>query len=473
MRKIISAPSRKLKVIPLVAATYFMVAGGPYGLEELIQTSGYKLGVLILLLVPLVWSLPTGLMVGELSAAIPCEGGFYVWVRRALGRFWGFQESWLSLMASAFDLAAYPTLFVLSLGQIWPPAIHGYNGVIIATGMLLTCMLWNLFGAKAVGDGSVLLGVILLCPFVAITVVALFRHSAFAAQTATVSPSKGGFLSAVIVAMWNYMGWDNASTVAGEVENPQKTYPRVMMITLAAIVISYMIPIAAVWYTHLSPSAWSTGSWSSIAATVVGPWLGIALVIGSMISTFGIVNSLTMSYSRLPLAMAEAGDAPKVFERKLANGAPWVSILACGLMWSTVLIALKGNFDRLLMLDILLYGASLILEFVALVVLRIREPELVRPFKVPGGVPVAVLMGVGPTLLLVMAFIQNRKEQFGPITGLNDLLLLAGLPPGIVKSLPTTISSLNLGFILMAAGVVFYFIAAWRRKVAANEASAG
>jgi amino acid transporter len=142
-------------------------------------------------------------------------------------------------------------------------------------------------------------------------------------------------------------------------------------------------------------------------------------------------------------------------------------------MWSTVLIALKGNFDRLLMLDILLYGASLILEFVALVVLRIREPELVRPFKVPGGVPVAVLMGVGPTLLLVMAFIQNRKEQFGPITGLNDLLLLAGLPPGIVKSLPTTISSLNLGFILMAAGVVFYFIAAWRRKVAANEASAG
>jgi amino acid transporter len=449
MRKMISSSSRKLTVVPLVAATYFMVAGGPYGLEELIQTSGYKFGLLILLLVPLVWSLPTGLMVGELSAAIPCEGGFYVWVRRALGDFWGFQESWLSLMASAFDLALYPTLFALSLGQIWPPAIHGYNGVIIATGMLLACVLWNLLGAKAVGDGSVLLGVALLCPFVAIALVALFRHSAFAAQTATFSPAKGGLLSAVIVAMWNYMGWDNASTVAGEVENPQKTYPRVMMITLAAIVISYMIPIAAVWYTHLPPSAWTTGSWSSIAATVVGPWLGIALVIGSMISTFGIVNSLTMSYSRLPVAMAEAGDAPKLFARKLANGAPWVSILACGLAWSGVLIALKANFDRLLMLDILLYGASLILEFVALVVLRIREPQLVRPFKVPGGVPVAILIGVGPTVLLILAFIKNRNEQLGPI------------------------SALNLGLILMAAGVVFYFIAAWRRKTNAKEASAG
>src|SRR5581483_7541884 len=73
MQKNPPASSRKLKLIPLVAATYFMVAGGPYGLEQLVQTSGYKLGLLIVLLVPLVWSLPTALMVGELSAAIPCD----------------------------------------------------------------------------------------------------------------------------------------------------------------------------------------------------------------------------------------------------------------------------------------------------------------------------------------------------------------------------------------------------------------
>jgi amino acid transporter len=374
-------------------------------------------------------------------------------VRRALGPFWGFQEAWLSLMASMFDMAAYPALFVLSLGKMWPPATEGHNGVIIAAGVLLACVLWNLFGAKAVGDGSVLLGVLLLSPFVAISVVALFRHSAFAAQTPTVSPVKGGLLTAVVVAMWNYMGWDNASTVAEEVEDPQKTYPRVMMITLAAIVISYMIPIAAVWYTQLSPGAWSTGSWSSIAATVVGPWLGFVLVIGSMISTFGILNSLTMSYSRLPVAMAEDGNIPKLFTRKLANGAPWVSILVCGVAWITVLVALKANFDRLLMLDILLYGASLILEFVALVVLRVREPQLVRPFKVGGGLPIAILLGIGPTLLLITAFIKNRKEQLGPI------------------------SALNLGLILMGAGVVFYFvsylISTSRSKTDVKKVSAG
>ena len=116
--KIQSSSRRKLAVLPLVAATYFMVSGGPSGIEEIVQDSGYKLGLLILVLTPLVWSLPTSLMVGELSAAIPAEGGFYVWVRRAMGRFWGFQEAWLSLAASLIDMASYPALFVLSLAKI-------------------------------------------------------------------------------------------------------------------------------------------------------------------------------------------------------------------------------------------------------------------------------------------------------------------------------------------------------------------
>ncbi len=69
---------------------------------------------------PLLWSLPTALMIGELASAIPAEGGFYVWVLRAMGRFWGFQEAWLSLVASIFDMAIYPTLFVAYLVRLFP-----------------------------------------------------------------------------------------------------------------------------------------------------------------------------------------------------------------------------------------------------------------------------------------------------------------------------------------------------------------
>jgi amino acid transporter len=431
---------RKLTLLPLVAATYFMVSGGPYGLEELVQDCGYRAALLIIVLIPLIWSLPTGLMVGELAAAMPAEGGFYVWVRRALGPFWGFQEAWLSLMASVFDMAAYPVLFVLYLARLWPAANQGYNGMLIGAVVVAACVVWNLAGAKAVGTGSVMLGILLLSPFAAMVIWALVRHPALDASTAgavSASAEHGGLLAGIIIAMWNYMGWDNASTVATEVENPQRTYPRTMIVALVAIMLSYAIPVAALWRMHFPPARWSTGSWADIASLIAGPWLGIAMAVAGMISSLGIINSLTMSYSRLPIAMAEDGYAPRVFLRRLPNGAPWVSILVCGLAWTA---ALGLSFDRLLMLDILLYGASLVLEFIALAVLRVREPGMMRPFTVPGGLIGAVLAGVGPTALLVVALIRNRDEQMGHI------------------------SALTLGLVLMAAGVVVWYLAAWSRR---------
>ncbi|MBZ5533237.1 MAG: APC family permease [Acidobacteriia bacterium] len=438
MRKTQTGSSRKLTVLSLAAATYFMVSGGPYGMEELVQDAGYKLAVVILFLTPLIWSLPTGLMVGELAAAIPAEGGFYVWVRRAMGPFWGFQEAWLSLVASIFDMAIYPTVFVLYLGRLWPALTAGNRGVAIAAAMIVVCLAWNLFGAKAVGEGSVLLGLLMLAPFVLITAFAFFRH----VPLGNAQPAEGSFLTGILVAMWNYMGWDNASTVANEVEDPQKTYPRVMMLALGAIIFSYVIPVVAVWHLHVQADIWSTGSWASIATMVVGPWLGFALVGAAMISEFGTFNSLVMSYSRLPVAMAEDGHLPKIFARKLKDGAPWVAILVLGVAWAA---SLGLSFDKLIMLDILLYGASLVLEFLALIILRIREPQLLRPFRVPGGMFGAIAIAVGPTALLVIALIKNRGEHL-------DLWRIG------------SVSQLGFGMVLMALGVVYYFVAGRARK---------
>jgi amino acid transporter len=446
MGKIRTGSSRKLTLISLAAATYFMVSGGPYGVEELIQDSGYKLALIILALTPLIWALPTGLMVGELSAAIPSEGGFYVWVRHAMGPFWGFQEAWLSLTASIFDMAIYPGLFVAYFGKLFPSAVQGGRGIAIAAGLVLVCILWNLFGAKAVGNSSVVVGLLLLSPFVLVTLFALARHVTPAHSSAAI---KGDFLTGLLVAMWNYMGWDNAATVANEVENPQKTYPRVMMLALAAIFLSYVIPVAAVWRTHIPQDVWNNGSWASIAGMVVGPWLGVVLVATAMLAEFSSFNSLVMSYCHLPVAMAQDGHLPRVFARKLNNGAPWVSILVLGLAWG---LSLGLKFDRLVMLDILLYGASLVLEFLALIMLRLREPDLPRPFRVPGGLPGAILVGIGPSALLVIALIKNRSEQI-------DLGRWG------------SVSTLTFGVGLMALGVVYYFIFG-RPKLVAEVASA-
>src|SRR5580693_6690203 len=171
-----NSPSRaKLTLLPLIAATYFMVAGGPYGLEDIISMAGYTGALLILLLTPLVWAVPTAIMVGELASAIPEEGGFYIWVTRGLGKFMGFQEVWLTMAGSFFEMALYPTLFVDYLGHFAPALTSGYRGPLIGMAMIAVCTAWNIRGARSVGNSSTVMSVLLLSPFAALTIIG-FLH---------------------------------------------------------------------------------------------------------------------------------------------------------------------------------------------------------------------------------------------------------------------------------------------------------
>jgi amino acid transporter len=410
----IAALKKKLTLAPLVAATYFMVAGGPYGLEELLHKCGFGGAIVVLLATPLLWSLPTALMVGELGSALPDEGGYYVWVKRALGPFWGFQEAWLSLCASVFDMAIYPTLFVHYLGRLWP-SLGGGLGVAVGVGVVATCAGMNLRGARAVGGASEGMSVVLLGPFAFLCALAWFGSRP--APVATVAVSSGGdFAGGLLVAMWNFMGWDNASTVAGEVEQPQSTYPRAMLVTVALVVLTYVLPVSAAARIGLPLEAWSTGAWVDAGRLVGGPLLALAIVIGGMVCGWGMMNALVMSYSRLPMVMAQDGYLPRVFARQLGStGAPWVAILVLAVAWS---LALGLGIERLIELDVILYGLALLLEFAAFVVLRVREPRLPRPFRVPGGLLVAVALAVGPAALLVLALVRERQEHRGEISAL-------------------------------------------------------
>ena len=239
--------TRKLRLLPLIGATYFMVAGGPYGLEDIIGKAGYGRALLLLLIIPLLWSLPTSLMVGELASAIPEEGGFYIWVRKALGPFWGFQEAWLSLTASVFDMALYPVTFVLYLTRIAPTWTAGYRSTLWALAVVLACSLWNLRGARAVGTGALWLFAVMASPFAILIAIGLFKGVTHPTGIAPLGPPLSlDMAGAISVCLWNYMGWDNASTVAQEVEDPQRTYPRAMLLTAALVAIEYILPLAAV-----------------------------------------------------------------------------------------------------------------------------------------------------------------------------------------------------------------------------------
>ena len=427
-----------MRLLPLVAATYFMVSGGPYGLEDILGGAGYGGALLLLGVIPIVWSLPTSLMVGELASALPEEGGYVRWVERALGRFWGFQEAWLSMAASVFDMAIYPVIFVVYLTRLAPAWTAGPRGTLWALALVAVSCMWNLRGAAVVGEGSGILFAFLLAPF-AVLILLACRHALSSGYTSPAGvavwlehPGTGphDWPAAISVALWNYMGWDNASTVAQEVESPQRNYPRAMLLATGLVTLTYVLPLAAVALAGIPAARFATGAWVDAAGVIGGPWLGIAVVCGGMLSGLGMFNSLTMSYARVPYALAEDGLLPGLLRRKTRAGVPWVSVLLCSLLWA---LALRFSFERLISIDLVLYGAALLLEFAALLVLRLREPELPRPFRVPGGTAGALLAGVGPAVLITFALWAARAERVAGVPALGFAALIAAAGPAMYQ----------------------------------------
>ena len=431
---------KKITVLPMIAATYFMVAGGPYGLEGIVQKTGYRAALLILAITPLLWAVPTAMMVSELSTAIPEEGGFYIWVRRGMGRFWGYQETWLTLAGSVFEMALYPNLFVQYIGRLSPAVVAGHRGLAIGFGMIALCAVWNILGARAVGEGSMVLNVALLAPFACLIVFAVFHGHPGAAGP--VSLRHADLLGGVLIAMWNYMGWDNLSTIAGEVEKPQRTYSRAMFGAVVLVVASYLLPIAAVAHTGIDPNVWVTGGWVDVGRLMGGQALAVAIAGAGVLGAVGTFGTLMMSFTRLPAVMAEDGYLPRVFARRLrSTGAPWVAIAVCALLWA---ICYPLGFERSLLLDVLLTGLSILLEFWALVALRIREPDLARPYRVPGGIAGTIALGVPPLGLMIATVVRNGNELIGKT------------------------SELAIGLAVISGGAAVYFLSlAARRKKAA------
>jgi amino acid transporter len=432
--------ARKMTLVPMIAATYFMVAGGPQGLEDIVHKTGYSATLLILVLTPLLWSLPASLMVSELATAIPEEGGFYVWVRRGLGPFMGYQEVWLTLAGSIFEMALYPNMFRDYLGRFAPWLIAGDRGLVLGLAMIALCTAWNLAGVRAMGDGSVALNIALLAPFAVLIAVAVSHGPSVTAPPVPLKDAD--LLGGVLIAMWNYMGWDNLSTIAGEVDSPQRTYPRAMFGALALVVVSYLLPVAAVAHAGLDPNAWTDGGWVDAARLVGGQALAAAVALAGIIGAIGTFGALMMSFSRLPLVMARDGFLPGIFTRTNRAGVPWVAIVVSAILWAA---CYPLGFERSLILDVFLTGLSILLEFWALAALRIREPGLVRPYRVPGGTAGVVLIGLPPLALVIATLVRNKQEMIG------------------------STSELTVGLGVVAAGVIAYVASAAIGKRAARD----
>src|SRR6266852_8885953 len=153
---------------------------------------------------------------------------------------------------------------------MFPWFAEGHRGVMVGLAVVVVCVLLNVAGVRVVSTTSLWLFFALSAPFALMVVLAPFKYVALLHAVTTPTTSKVDMIGGLLIAMWNYMGWDNASTIATEVERPQRTYPRAMLAAVVIVALSYIAPVAAVWMTGLAPTAWETGSWAEIAGLLGG-----------------------------------------------------------------------------------------------------------------------------------------------------------------------------------------------------------
>ncbi len=402
MKKNISPYQKFLRPLQLTAVVFFTVSGGPYGLEPILSYTGGSIALLLVIITPLVWCVPTILMVLELNSMMPKNGGYYQWVKTALGVRWGFLEGWWSWIYAFVDSAIYPVLFVEYLSFLFP-SIVPYKYIICLV-FIWGGALLNVLGIVPVGRSSVVLGTAVLAPFLVLYALALLPAASVNAPTmhSTARPMDFAALGmGVFTVMWNFLGWDNATPYVEEVERPVRSYFISIVAAILLIVAVYVLAVLAAIRTGMDFQVLQAEGFPSLGTLVGGWWLGAVLSLGGMASAMGLYLSILLSISRVPKAMADDGVFPEIISRIHPRyNTPHVSILICALVVSGMVL---WGFADLLIIDVTLYSFGLMLEFVSLIVLRVRDPHAERPFRIRLELKGIIAMTSLPVLCILAA----------------------------------------------------------------------
>jgi amino acid transporter len=407
---------RKASLLPFVFVMYAYATGGPFGLEDMVTTSGPGLTLLYHLFIPFFWCIPVSLVAAELTTAIPVEGGFYRWVRAAFGDFWGFQAGWWNWSASFLLAAAYAVLATDYL-SFYFPAIAGWKHHLVSV-LIIAVMAWiNVRGIQMVGAVSTVMSIFVLLVVAALCVIAAtkWQHNPFVPLVPPHVPQFQVFGAGLALGLWLYSGYEQVSSVAEEVEKPQRNYPIALAIVVPLSIATYFFPTMFSLAALGDWQKWHTGYFGNAAQLIGGPWLGFAMAAAAMITNLSLLNATVLTSTRMPSTMAEDGYLPVAFSaRHPRYGTPWMAIIASSVIYA--LLAQKTMVQLLTIYVWLRIGVT-VLTVLSSWQLRKKKPDLARPFRIPCGRAGILYVIIAPLVMSVVALAGSDPfaRKWGPV----------------------------------------------------------
>eukprot|EP00667_Euglena_gracilis_P007208 EG_transcript_7277 len=427
-----SDPVKRVSLLPLIALIYYEVSGGPFGLEDAVGAAGSMVTILALLVFPVLWGLPQALVAAELISMFPEDSGFVAWVTCAFGRFLGFQEGFLLWCSCVADSALYPVLFLEYFSHLFPVFEQAAYRT-TATYVIITLLAWlNYRGLNAVGIASVWLALFCLTPFLAIIVLGLphIKPSVWVFDWQIPSAEQWQHIdwrTFLNVLFWSLNSWDSASTLAGEVENPTRTFPRALHWTLLAVTAVYVLPLLVATGICVptpkgecqSHEEWRDGYFATVALQLGGRPLQALLVLAAALSNVGLFSADLSASSFLILGMTESGFLPSILAQRSRYGTP-----VYGIALSTVPVFLIALHPFTTIMEALncLYCIAVPFQFAAFMWLRWTRPNAPRPFKVPFPMWLMSLLVLSANLIMLSVLMQASFT----VLLLSNVVILSG-----------------------------------------------
>jgi amino acid transporter len=441
----VNAPSSSARSIVRKASFFYFVfvmfsytTGGPFGLEAMVTTSGPGMSLLFCLFIPFFLSVPVSLVTAELTTAMPVEGGFYRWTRAAFGDFWGFLAGWWNWSASFLLGGSYAVLFTDYL-TFYFPGIVGWKHWLVSFALIAIIAWVNILGIQMVGKAATIFEIFIFIPVVAMTVLGLakWHHNPFLPLVPPNQPFSKVFGVGLALVIWGYSGYEQLSTVAEDVENPQRSYPRALALVIPLSIATYFLPVLAGLAALGNWQQWKDGYFSTAALLIGGPWLGNLMTVAAMIANVALFNSTVLTASPMPFALAEDGYLPKVLTRRHPRyGTPWIAILISSAIYASLAL---NSLGELISIYVWLRAATTVLTVLSAWGMRRKHSDLPRAFRIPAGNLGLVYVIVMP---LVMTYVVLRYSD--PV-------------------------AMRWGPWALAAGPVVYFVVKWFARRAASS----
>ena len=469
----------RISTSTVVFMIFCLCAAGAYGIEDMIPQAGPGLTLVMLIVLPFVWSIPMGLVAAELGSAIPEEGGFYKWVQRACGEFWGFQAGWWRTISIYVDNTIYVVLagsYVATVVDLSPTEAYLFKA-----SMVVFFTYINIRGIKDVGIVTSTISLLVMIAFALVAAVgfANWQSNPFEPFTPPGQTVLQSFGAAIAIGVWVYSGYESMSTMAGEIEDPQ-IIPKATLITVPLIMAVYILPTMGGLASIGSWNQWSSEGGLSYGDVITGqiPALGVVFVLVAVLANFSLFNTYIASGSRGFFALAADNLGPKTLVKcSKDRGVPYIAVLSLG---AFSLIASMFPFEVIVVVDVMLFIAAYVLIFISACILRIREPELGRPFRIPLGTKGFIAMCVPPvTIAFLVLFISGTDYFLGGmlalVSGPVAYFILKRKYGGLAKDSPERYplnpkTRLGIGDtkrmacmfgLLTAAGIIAMFFLPW------------